>query len=571
MGIRGFTLFCLGCAITIVGTTRVTAATFTEVSASALSGFNVDARSASLADIDEDGDLDLFFQGASGAQQLFRNNLIGSGSLTFTNIALPSGLGPSWSACWGDYDGDGDVDVFVGQSNIGTSGDLLRNDGTGAFTNVSVATGLNDPGFHQNVAWCDIDNDLDLDLILGMEGPEPHEIYLQGAGTLFTPVGAAVGFQAPFGTKAYGMAIGDSDGDGDRDIYLSTCRGDNNIRNNFYENRLIDTGTLGFVDIADANGTQFFQNSYHAEFADFDDDGDLDLFMVGADGQLTKIFRNDGGNQFTDVDTITGTALLDNLGGDYDGGRAIDYDHDGDLDLFFHDHRPSNGKDQARRLYRNDGNWVFTDVTVAAGIDAVCEGAYDSAWGDIDLDGDMDLIAPTDSGDVERIFLNDASANGSHWLQIRLVGPVENTTGIGAALYATTNLGLPAERTIRRDANPNAGTFNQSDLPVHFGFGASASADKLRIEWPDGTVQHLCNVPTDQYLTVHYPEPGDFNGDGISDYADIAVFTDCIGGPGQPVSPASPACVDTCDILDADADNDIDLADFMALSVVLGN
>ena len=107
-----------------------------------------------LADIDNDGDLDLFFQGGggdgSGAEQLFRNNLIGGGTLTFTNITstLPtSGLGPSWSAAWGDYDGDGRIDVFVGQSNLGGSGDVFHNNGASGFINASLSTGLNDPGF----------------------------------------------------------------------------------------------------------------------------------------------------------------------------------------------------------------------------------------------------------------------------------------------------------------------------------------------------------------------------------------------------------------------------------------
>ena len=213
---------------------------------------------------------------------------------------------------------------------------LLRNNGAAGFSNVSVSTGLNDSAFHQNVGWADIDNDHDLDLLIGMEGPEKHQIYLQGPANHFTPVGAAVGFQQDQGNKGYGMAIGDTDGDGDLDVYISTCRSDNNIRKNFYQNMLVETGTLSFVDIADTNGTQIYTNGYGAEFVDFDDDGDLDLYMAGADAQLTKIWRNDGGNMFTDVDTITGHPILTDPAGDLDGSRAVDYDNDGDLDLYFH-------------------------------------------------------------------------------------------------------------------------------------------------------------------------------------------------------------------------------------------
>lgn len=501
------------------------AQTFSEQGSTILGGVNYDSRSASLADIDNDGDLDLMFQGRPGAQQLFRNNIIGTGSMTYSNISssLPTGLSSSWSAAWGDYDGDGFVDMFVGQSNIGETGDLVKNDGAGMFSNESIATGLDDPGFHQNVAWSDIDGDRDLDLILAMEGPEKHEIYLQGPGGSFTPVGALVGFQEDFGTKAYGMAIGDTDGDGDLDIYISTCKFGGDIRNNFYENQLADTGTLSFIDIADTNGTQYMDNSYGSEFLDFDDDGDLDLFMVGADSEASKIFRNDGNNQFTDVDTITGQALLSDTSGDLNGGRAVDYDNDGDLDLFFHDHKPNNGKDLARKLYRNDGNWQFTDVTVAEGLNDTNKGSYDSAWGDIDLDGDQDLIATTSDDDPntpEQVFISDATTNGNHWLYVELSGPTDNTTGIGASLYATINEGTPQERTIRREANTNAGTFNQSDLPVHFGLGAATVIDELEIHWPDGAVQTLLDVPIDQYLTVN--TPGDFDGDHDVDADDLA-------------------------------------------------
>ena len=537
--------------------------TFSEQGSTILGGVNYNSRSASLADIDNDGDLDLMFQGGSGAQQLFRNNLIGTGSMTYTNISgsLPFdpndsniALGTSWSAAWGDYDGDGNIDMFVGQSNIGGNGAVLRGDGLGGFTNESVAIGLDDPGFHQNVAWVDIDNDRDLDLILAMEGPEKHEIYLQGPGGSFTPVGASVGFQEDFGTKSYGMAIGDTDGDGDLDIYISTCIGFNNIRNNFYENQLAQTGTLSFIDIADTNGTQFMQNSYGAEFLDFDDDGLLVLFMVGADGQLSKIWRNDGGNQFTDVDTITGHALLSDTSGDLNGARAVDYDNDGDLDLFFHDHRTRDGNDQARKLYRNDGNWEFTDVTVSEGLSATNEGAYDSTWADIDLDGDQDLIAPTDSGTDERVFISDASTNGNHWMYIKLSGPTDNTTGIGAALYATLDEGTAQERTIRREANTNAGTFNQSDLPVHFGLGSATQIDELRIEWPDGTIQTIQDLSADQYLTIN--TPGDFNGDHAVDDDDLAQWEGDYGINGDS---------------DANLDGNSDGFDFLFWQQQLGN
>ena len=290
------------------------------------------------------------------------------------------------------------------------------------------------------------------------------------------------------------------------------------------------------VDESDAtgNGTQSLQNSYGAEFVDMDNDGNLDLFVVGADQQPSRIFRNNGPAQnfkFTDVDTISGHVLLRDVngdpvpGGDFNGGKAVDYDNDGDLDLFFHDHLAAAGHNDARKLFRNDGNWDFVDVTTAEGIANTNQGAYDSVWGDIDNDGDQDLIAPTGSGFFERVFVSNASTNGNHWLYVRLAGPAGNTTGIGASLYATLADGTPQELTLRREANTNAGTFNQSDLPVHFGLGAASTIDELLIQWPDGSKQVLVNVAADRYLTIHY-FPGDYNGDGVVDTADYVAWRD---------------------------------------------
>lgn len=524
-------------------------AAFTDQGATILGGINLSGRSASLADIDNDGDLDLLFQGAASSglatpPVLMQNNIIGTGSATFTNItstlaySLPSSSNASWSAAWGDYDGDGKIDVFIGETNSGsTRGALLKNNWPNNFTNVSATT-INDPGFHQNVAWGDFNNDHRLDLVIGMEGPELNEIYLQNANDTFTASGAAVGIQAAYGNKSYGLAIGDYDNDGDMDIYISTCISTGTIRNNFYKNMLKENGTLSFVDVADTNGTQNMTNTYGTEFVDFNDDGKLDLFVTGADGQPSKIYRNNGDGNFTDVDTITGHALLSDVGTDLNGFKAIDYDNDGRLDLFFHDNLSGSGN---IKLYHNDGNWQFSNVTSALGLAGGANtgaGGYDGVWGDIDRDGDQDLINPnngTFSGTPtpERVYVNDATTNGNHWLYLDLIGPSWNTTGIGTSVYATLISGPVNQVTLRREANTNAGTFNQSDLPVHFGLGTADHVDWLRVVWPDGTVQFLHSVAANQYLPVSYANalPGDFNGDGAVDVGDYVVWRNNFGAP----------------------------------------
>jgi enediyne biosynthesis protein E4 len=523
---------------------------FTDQRVSWLNSAGMNGISASLGDMDNDGDLDLLFLGSgSSAQLLFRNNTInigGTAAHSFTNVtstmwqSAPANVTSFWSAAWGDYDGDGKVDIFVGENNNDMpTGRLMRNTGSG-FTDVSVATGLNDNGFHQNVAWADVNNDHLLDMVIGMEGPEPNQIYLQDATHHFTAVGATVGIQTPVATKAYGMAIGDADGDGDLDIYISTCTGNGSgsIAKAYYKNNFVEsgTGTLSFTDASYSNGTQNVSQGYGAEFADFDNDGKLDLWVVGSDTRATKIYKNMGNGQFTDVDTITGGTLLSNTGTDFNGGKAVDYDNDGKLDLFFHDHL--NGTTNVS-LYHNDSNpnaanpadrWKFTLVTTAAGISSTGLGAYDGVWGDIDLDGDMDLINPNNSSNSERVYINDAAnvTGANHWLFVRLHGPVWDSTGIGSSIYAVLNSGTANAVTLRREANTNAGTFNQSDLPVQFGLGAATSVDLLLVRWPDGTAQGFLNVPANQYLAVNYL-PGDYNGDSTVDGKDYVMWRKYIG------------------------------------------
>ena len=468
------------------------------------------ARSGSFADYDNDGDPDLFIQGSVQAQRLLRNNIIGSDSATFTDVTVEVGLGnldqEGWSSAWGDYDADGDVDLFMGQEHSdGTRGDLFRNmlvEGGTGFINFGEQTGLDDPDWQQSLGWIDIDRDGDLDLLVAMERA-PHELYEQFAPGQFRPIGEQTGFADPT-SAGYSLAVGDYDGDLDLDIYISTCLVGNRIPNTFFENQLSDTGVLQFINVTDRTGTQFFPNSYGSQFADFDDDGDLDLYMIGATGNPNQLWRNEGDGTFAtvgDAGRLSDVVLYQPSTTSSVGGQAADYDNDGDLDLLFQDAEGPIG----RMLYRNDGDWLFTHAAIQEGLLTGDDGGLDSAFVDYDLDGDLDLFASTDAGLPQRFFVSNATANGNGWLYLRLKGSEKNPSGIGAQVYATIQQGTPEERTLRRDTFLTLGTFHHDDLPVHIGLGVAQVVDELRIVWPNGVIQVLTEVSAGQYLEVTIP------------------------------------------------------------------
>jgi ASPIC/UnbV protein/VCBS repeat protein/flagellar hook capping protein FlgD len=439
------------------------AAQFTAVTRGPLgdqgSGFGV-----AWGDYDNDGDPDLYLVN-DGPNLLLRND----GNGNFTDVTSPplDNAGNGGAAVWGDYDNDGDLDLYL--VNYLSANRLFRNDGAAGFTDVTAGP-LGDAGAGQGAAWADYDLDGDLDLYLVNYGT-PNRLLRNDGGTF---VDATSG---PLADAGWGVAAawGDYDNDGDPDLYI-TNDGPNRLLRN--DGGGVFTRVPGLV-IEDGGAGQ------GAAWGDFDNDGDLDLYVANW-GTANKLIRNDGGNRFAAL-------KLSPLGdtGNTTGVAWGDYDNDGDLDLYIANYG------QANKLLRNDGDSTFVAITSGPLADA--GNGTGVAWADYDGDGDLDLYLVNDL--QPNVLMRNDLATGAHWLQIDLEGVASNRSAIGARVR------LVAGGVSRiREVSGGSGYFSQNSLTVEFGIGAAAIADSLIVSWPSGIVQSLTAVAANQRLAL--VEPG---------------------------------------------------------------
>ncbi|MBN1825077.1 MAG: VCBS repeat-containing protein [Candidatus Eisenbacteria bacterium] len=420
-----------------------------------------DGRGAAWADMDGDGDPDLYLTVDGGANRLFRND--GGGAFTDATTAPLGDTGNGRGAAWGDADNDGDPDLYL--VNDGSANRLFRNDGDGAFTDATTAP-LGDTGNGRSAAWGDYDLDGDLDLYLVNDGSANRLFRNDGASF----VDVASGALASAGDNAAAWA--DADGDGDPDLYVATDGPNVYLRN--------DGGV--FVD---ATSGALAGNAPTAALAwgDYDNDGDPDLFLAN-DGAADRLLRNDGSGVFTD-------ATLSPLN-DAGAGRAaawVDHDKDGDLDL----HLVRSGV--ADRLYRNDGgSWAET----ASGAIADAGLANGAAWADFDRDGDADLFLARDGADLLVRCDSPTHIDMAHrWVRVEPVGTVSNRTSIGARVRVVAD-GASQVRWI----DGGSGALSQHEPVALFGLARESVIDSILVTWPSGVTQTLAGVPADDVYPV---------------------------------------------------------------------
>jgi hypothetical protein len=354
--------------------------TFADVTPQRLDAPWVGMLAMGLADLDADGDLDLVavsgdYGEAVEADSLFRND--GRGNFTHDSSGrLPSVLDDTQALALGDVDGDGDVDLVFG--NLRQQSRLFLNNGSAVFTDVTASHLPAATPATRAVALGDVDGDGDRDLVLGNYG-EPSRLYLNSGAGVFTDVSAAR--LPPSVRETRAVALGDLDGDGDLDILFG-----NGLSRNEQETLLINNGSGTFADeTATRLPSAYVFATASLALGDVDRDGDLDIAVGNDDfslGRFNRLYRNDGSGRFTDEDLI------------YDYYRTMalafgDADGDGDLDAFCGDY------DHYDKLYLNDGTGTFANVSWPR-MPATYERTRALALGDVDGDGDLDLVRGSD-------------------------------------------------------------------------------------------------------------------------------------------------------------------------------
>ena len=432
----------------------------------------------SWADFDNDGDLDLYSCNYGHNNYFYVNN--GDGTFTKTTSTVIIHPGNSNAGIWADYDNDGDLDLIV--ANNGTYEDMeswFSNNGDGTFTQIVNDPIANDGGASQGVCWADYDNDGNLDLFVpnGFYGPKDNTLFHNNGNGTFTKI--TTGDVVSDGGTSRSASWADYDNDGDLDLHVSNEGFENDF---FYINNGDGTFTKDSTSVITMDG----RNSRGGNWGDYDNDGDLDLFVANNSGG-NVLFQNDGNGSFI-IDT---SSVVSEKAASFNG-IWFDYNNDGDLDLFVANHL---GYDNF--LYDNNGDGTFTKNTSSivandGGFSETC------ASGDYDNDGDLDLFV---SNVTENNFLYRNNGNSNSWMNILCEGTVSNRSGIGATVRAKATInGNPVWQL--RQVEAQGGYRNQNSLNVEFGFGDATIIDSLTIEWPSGILDVYTNVGVNQFMTA---------------------------------------------------------------------
>jgi hypothetical protein len=502
-----------------------------------------------LFDYDNDGDLDVFVvqgemlgngkpllplpSGAPRGGRLYRNDLEikpdGARTLHFTDVTEQSGIktiGYGMGAAVGDFDNDGWPDLYV--TGFGRS-QLFHNNGNGTFTDVTERSGTGNLGsWGVSAAFVDFDRDGWLDLFVGnylnsslqnyvactgvtghpdycrpsAYGAQPSRLYRNVGGGKFVDVTIASGLAGQYG-PALGVSTADFNGDGWIDIFVANDEHENQLWINQHDGTFKNTALQAGV----ALGSSGQRNAnMGVDAGDFDGDGDEDLVITELVGQGSTLYVNDGSGSFEEQSVRTGlrAASLPYSGF---GVGWLDFDNDGWLDILsvngdvIRNTASSHKNDpfplgQRNQLLRNIGG-RFEDVTSRAGrVFDLIEVSRGAAFGDIDNDGDTDVVVANDAGPI-RLLINNVG-NRNHWIGLRLVGEKAHRDMVGARVAVMRSRGP----TLWRRARADGSYASANDPRVLVGLGNSSEAPRVRVLWPSGRMEEWTSVAIDRYTTL---------------------------------------------------------------------
>lgn len=493
-------------------------------------GMHINDRSGGVIvdDFDNDGDLDIVTSawGLDDPMHFFRNN----GDGTFSDRSAESGLGSltgGLNLTSTDYNNDGFIDIFVlrgAWQGVGGFGkqpnSLVRNNGDGTFTDVTVEAGILSCHPTQTATWNDFNKDGWLDVFIGNETAEandthPCEFYLNNKNGTFTNIAAAVHLDIAAFVK--GVTSGDYDNDGWPDLFLSTL----NAGQILLRNKGISGNTVAFervTTIPERGGRM--SSTFPTGFFDYDNDGWLDLFMCNFDfgeplsyyaakealkpsADLTGklyVYRNNGDGTFADATDLLGLrSIVFAMGANFG-----DIDNDGWLDLYLGTGNPNYRSLVPNKMFRNLGGKKFADVTVNARVGNLQKG-HGVAFADLDNDGDQDIFAEMGGafrGDhyPSAFYLNPRRSD-NNWICLKLEGTKTNRAAIGAKVTLRFREN-GKERIVYREVNSGA-SFGCSPFRREIGIGKAAVIDEITILWPvSNTVQTFENVQPNQFLYI---------------------------------------------------------------------
>jgi hypothetical protein len=408
---------------------------------------------------------------------------LNKGEAGFENILLTTGV-IEGEGVFGAAFGDYDNDGYLDIlfEDLSAPSRLYRNKRTGEFAQANQMANLTVRDLAQSAAWADFNLDGRLDLFVNNDAGQ-NQLFKNLDRRSFADISGIAGVEAA--GNSYGMAWGDFNNDGYPDVFIAPCSGspENSIKHLLLNNR-----NETFTDINVAAGVNDSLASWGIVWLDYDNDNDLDIYITNTYHTprpgFNRLYRNDGNNKFTNVTDFAGVAG-DSTDNSF-GVAAADFDNDGWLDIYVaNDVAP-------HRLYRNNGNGTFTDIALIAGITEDRHIAV--AVADFNHDGWLDIF--TAGAPQNRLMLNNGGA--SHWIAVKGRGTSANYHGVGARVEAH----IGSLRQIR-EITAGEGFCSQShDLTAHFGAGANTRIDSIIVRWPGGKVDKIANVNVDQYMTV---------------------------------------------------------------------